>query len=417
MRQMSALLSGLTVLLAAPTALHAGDKPFHYPEGKHGQGELRYVNGVPVLSVAGTPEEIGEQVAVLGVKPASRLLSFPRDFLKAATDGPLVNVLGKQLNGMGLGMERRQLEDMRSFVRGAGLLTLTIMGNRLFHQFLPHHAAEVESIIRASGEDRDAIILANTMFEIKKLAACSTLIIEPGRSASGRALFGRNLDFPTLGYLQDYSLVEVYRPANKYAFATVGFPGLAGCLSGMNDKGLSVAILEVYSTRDGSPKYDPKGRPNFFTFRQVLEECSTVEEAVKLLQATPRATLANLAICDRNGGVVVEMTTRHLIVRKPEEGICLCTNHFRSQELATSTVCDRYEKLAQTQQLAKVSLADLAASLNAVNQRDFTMQTMVFEPAALKLHLAIGPTPTSALPMKEIDLAPLFRGEWPAAQK
>src|SRR5207248_1403528 len=117
----------------------------------------------------------------------------------------------------------------------------------------------------------------------------------------------------------------VYRPANKHAFATVGFPGLAGCLSGMNDQGLSVAILEVYSTKDGSPKYDPRGRPNFFTFRQVLEQCATVEEAVKLLRETPRATL--------------------------------------------------------------------------------------------KVHLAIGPARPSALPMKEIDLAPLFRGEWPAAQK
>jgi len=33
---------------------------------------------------------------------------------------------------------------------------------------------------------------------------------------------------------------------------------------------------------------------------------------------------------------------------------------------------------------------------------------MVFEPAALKLHLAIGPAPASALPMKLLELKPLF---------
>jgi hypothetical protein len=33
---------------------------------------------------------------------------------------------------------------------------------------------------------------------------------------------------------------------------------------------------------------------------------------------------------------------------------------------------------------------------------------MVFEPAELKLHLAIGACPTSALPMKTLDLSPLF---------
>jgi hypothetical protein len=36
---------------------------------------------------------------------------------------------------------------------------------------------------------------------------------------------------------------------------------------------------------------------------------------------------------------------------------------------------------------------------------------MVFEPAALKLHLAIGKTPSSKLPLKEIDLAPLLKKE------
>src|SRR5262245_20932958 len=213
MRLLTAL--ALPALLLSPAALRADDpQPFRYPEAKHGAGELRYVNGVPVLTLAGTPEEIGEQVAVLGVKPAHRLLRFPRDFLRAATDGPLVNVLGKQLNGMGV-VDPKQFNDMKAFVRGAGYLTLSVMGNRLFRQFLPHHAAEVEAIVRASGEDRDTIILANTMFEIKKLAACSVLIVEPNRSATGRLLCGRNLDFPTLGYLQDYSLVQVYRPAGK----------------------------------------------------------------------------------------------------------------------------------------------------------------------------------------------------------
>lgn len=404
----------LSALLFASAALRAEDPAFRYPEGKHGAGELRYVNGIPVLSVAGSPEEIGEQVAVLGVKPARRLLAYPRDFLKAATDGPLVNVLGRQLNGMGV-VDPQQFGEMKSFIRGAGMLTLTVMGNRLFHHFLPRHAAEVEAIARASGEDRDTIILANTMFEIKKIAACSVLIVEPNRSATGQLLCGRNLDFPTLGYLQDYSLVQVYRPTGKHAFATVGFPGLAGCLSGMNDKGLSVAVLEVYSSHDGAPKYDPKGRPNFFTFRQVLEECATVDEAVKLIRETRRATLANLMVCDRNGGVIIEMTTKSVVVRKSDDGVCPCTNHFRSPELATSLICDRYDRLLKAEKLPKLGLPEISATLDAVNQRNFTMQTMVFEPAALKLHLALGQPPTSALPLKEMDLGPLFRGEWPAA--
>ena len=53
--------------------------------------------------------------------------------------------------------------------------------------------------MKQSGVDRDLLIVGNTMFDVKKIGGCSTLIVEPDRSATGGPLFGRNLDFPTLG--------------------------------------------------------------------------------------------------------------------------------------------------------------------------------------------------------------------------
>ena len=47
--------------------------------------------------------------------------------------------------------------------------------------------------------------------------------------------------------------------------------------------------------------------------------------------------------------------------------------------------------------------------LDAVNQGRLTLQTMIFEPAALKLHLAIGKCPASKLPLKELELGPLLK--------
>src|SRR5437660_870613 len=52
--------------------------PFRYPEGRHGKGELKYVRGIPVLVVGGTPDEMGEAVGALAVKPAKRALDYPR---------------------------------------------------------------------------------------------------------------------------------------------------------------------------------------------------------------------------------------------------------------------------------------------------------------------------------------------------
>ena len=56
-----------------------------------------------------------------------------------------------------------------------------------------------------------------------------------------------------------------------------------------------------------------------------------------------------------------------------------------------------------------MGLAEVMKKLDAVNQGKATLQTMIFEPATLKLHLAIGKCPSSALPLKEMELAPLLR--------
>lgn len=79
MRQTHSLFALLAVALLMPPA--RAEKPFRYPEGKHGKGELKYVNGVPVLTVEGTPEEIGAQVGVLAIKPVNGLKKLFKDFL------------------------------------------------------------------------------------------------------------------------------------------------------------------------------------------------------------------------------------------------------------------------------------------------------------------------------------------------
>ena len=47
--------------------------------------------------------------------------------------------------------------------------------------------------------------------------------------------------------------------------------------------------------------------------------------------------------------------------------------------------------------------------MHAANQGAETFQTMIFEPATLKLHLAIGSCPSSALPLTELDLRQLLK--------
>src|SRR6516225_11335177 len=66
--------------IASLAPLDAGE-PFRFPESRFGKGELKYHKCVPVLVVEGTPQEIGKQVANLALKPAERLLNYPKDVL------------------------------------------------------------------------------------------------------------------------------------------------------------------------------------------------------------------------------------------------------------------------------------------------------------------------------------------------
>ena len=282
-------------------------------------------------------------------------------------------------------------------------------GRTLRPQFPPDHLRELEAFARASRVEPDLLIGVNAMVDCYRGAfGCSSLIVESKRSATQAPLFGRNLDFYSLGRLHRYSLVTVYRPAGKRALASVGFPGMPGCLSGINEAGLCLATHEVFLSKDGAPIFNPKGVPYTFCFRRILEECATVQEAEKLLRASPRTTLFSLAVCDPNGGAVLEATPKTVVLRPAVDGICACANHFRSQELGRYAFTRRYEILAKSSEIPVLGLADVAKKLHEVNLGRLTVQTMIFEPATLKLHLAIGSCPSSALPMKLLELKPLF---------
>jgi hypothetical protein len=382
-----ALVALVCACLSLPPAALRGAGPFRFPEGRLGaSAELKYRGGLPVLVVGGTPEEMGRAAGVLALKPGARVLEYPRELLKLHNVDKLWDV----------------------FVQA---------GNGMFRQFPPDYQKELGAMVQAAGVARDPVVAGNTFFDLKKIMACSALLVGKDRSATGGPLLGRNLDYPSLGYVEHYSLVTVYRPAGKHAFASVGFPGLAGCLSGMNDAGLSLAVHEVFDVKAGEPNFNARGIPYALCNRKVLEECTTIAEAQKLLEGLPRTCTINLAVADRSGVAVFEVTPRHVVRRSPEKDTCTCTNHFCSAALRPARPVDvmrSFERFASLERVRswpdKVRPEDMRRELDAVNLGDLTLQTMVFEPATLRLHLSAGTVPASRGPLRTLDLAPLLGG-------
>src|SRR5262245_63844651 len=212
------ILGGLTALLAlgagllAPPPGHAAE-PFRFPEAKAGtSGQLKYVNQVPVLVASGTPDEIGEAVGTLALKPGQHATDYPRDLLKLHRIELFWPLLVKS-------------------------------GNGLFQHFPDEYRKELDAMSQASKVDRERLVVGNTMFDLKSVFACSAVLTEKDRSATGGPLLARNLDYPSLGYINEYSLVTVYRPKGKHAFAEGGIAGLVGVVCGMSGDGLTAPRL------------------------------------------------------------------------------------------------------------------------------------------------------------------------------
>src|SRR6266849_1140858 len=74
-------ISVVAVIFRWPSVSTA-EEPFRFPDASYGKGKLQYINDLPVLTVEGTPEEIGKQIGILAVKPAPQILNIFHEFLK-----------------------------------------------------------------------------------------------------------------------------------------------------------------------------------------------------------------------------------------------------------------------------------------------------------------------------------------------
>jgi isopenicillin-N N-acyltransferase like protein len=279
---------------------------------------------------------------------------------------------------------------------------------RLFEtQLLPAHQAELAALAQSTQIDEQETMLGQCFLDLSAMSACSTITLPASASLDHVARFGRNLDFASLDVADKYTTVFIYHPNDgRYAFASIGWPGMMGVLSGMNEYGLCLANMEV--TR--SPRL-PQAMPYTMLYRTVLEQCKTVDEAVTFLKKTRIQTANNLMLMDATGcRAVAELTPDSVHVRYglPDAPL-ISTNHQRDQDQDTPGRCWRYDYLHQTAtdefgQLGQPAVEDLLAHVGS----HATLQSMIFEPANRVMYLSAGKDAAHG-EFSRLDLRPLFK--------
>ena len=375
------LAASLIVLATSPVLAQKATEarkpaPRYFEEGKTDDGaRLTYMGDTPVMFLSGTPEEIGRQHANLAGKSIKPVAAMPKRAVKelgATNQWPFI----------------------------------AFAANTLMSRAPKDQVTELKTLIKAAKLESADLTVGNGLIELRRMGGCSSFVVMPKKSTTGKLLFGRNFDFPAFGVLDKYHCVFVVKPKGKHAFVSIGYPGLVGVISGINEHGLAVATLDVYRAGDGSPYFNIKGSPLAMTYRRVLEECKTVEEAQKVLEDAPRTTYMNLVVCDAKTARTFELTPKQVGARKPEDMVLSCTNHFRMEGITANEKCWRYERLTKLRDSKpKLDAKDVHKALDLVNQGDFTLQTMIFEPEDMKLHLVMGgKAPVSGRPLQVFDL-------------
>jgi hypothetical protein len=365
MKHLGFLLSLWLILSLILPKAAPGDEAFE--PGEWGGAKLEIVKGVPVLTVTGTPEQMGEAHGKLLFEQSGLLI---RSYLKPAAmfSGGL-----DRLKASAMKMDRHVPERFRR---------------------------EMKVLARAAGQEYGMVLTGAAFPDVYRGGGCSTLAAGGPAVKDGRPLLARNLDFFPMGVLDRYGIVALCRPEGHHAFVNVTWPGLIGVLSGMNDEGLCCAVMEV---RSGVRRFE--GMPSVFLFRRILEEAVTVEEGLKILKENARVASNNLTLLDATGAsAVAEIGPGRFKVRVAKDGLVFATNHHRvGRDPAPS--CGRFRALAEfcERRRGKIDVPLLKNALHRVNQGMISVQSMIFEPAALRLHLSMGVLPATRGPFRSFD--------------
>lgn len=338
---LSLAATGALLTLASSVALATIDlitPPHHemknhvYQSNECEGGKLYYQGDIPILSLdADNPFQAGKAQGYLCGEAISRLTKRFDWALHTLLKQPRANALPLILAAIRKQIPERYLQEIEGLVEGYKKWAdeqpwwrfpnqLTIEDALLLHlmpdslHFQPQawenwlstqqHAASIHPI---------------------PLVACTALVDQDDQNGM---VLARNMDWPSFGLAGTYSLL-VHRKYNQTHRNTIeiGVPGLVGTLTGMNDRGLALAmnVCAGHTMRI-------HGMPALFYNRSCLEQCNNVQEVQDQVQKQSPLGAYHLTATDRDTGASIHFyqgAEGNHTVRHWQNGNPLSTLNFR----------------------------------------------------------------------------------------
>lgn len=159
------------------------------------------------------------------------------------------------------------------------------------------------------------------------MVGCTSFATTKEYSSDSNLLVARNFDFYLGDEFAKEKLLVFVNPKTGYKFASYGWAGFTGIVSGMNEKGLTVTINASKSDVPFASK-----EPISILAREILQYSKNIDDAVKI--AKKRETFVSESIligsAEDNKAVIIEKSPHNTEVYKSPTHKLICTNHYQS---------------------------------------------------------------------------------------
>jgi hypothetical protein len=346
-------------------------------------GKLEWAEGLRVVTLHGSPEEIGKAHGELLAVEANRCVDS------------VLHVVGTVETIRGGTWFRKKLDDAAA---------------RLAPHIPKRHLRETEALAASLHLDPRLVAVVNVFPE---LFHCSGFAVSGTATTDGTLYHGRVLDYMTEIGLQDAAAAFVVAPEGQIPFVTIGYAGFIGSVSGMNAQGISLGEMGGR----GEGQWD--GVPMATLMRRAMEECTTLDEVMKLWTDSPRTCEYYYVFADgkTRQSVGVAATPERIEFVKPGEGHELLGTGIPDSVVLSAgdrLLCLRErvkEQFGKIDEEAAIHLMDRPVAMKS------NLHNVLFVPEKLILHVAHAShkKPAAECPSVRLDLAKLLE-EVPGAR-